>query len=538
MTVEFRILGPLEVDRDGGPVELGSPRERALLALLLTRANQVVSRDRLIDELWPDSPPRSAVNVVQTYVSHLRKALTQERLATRPPGYLLRVEEGELDLGRFERLAEHARRLRDKGDAERASALLAEALELWRGPPLADIRAEGLIAAAAARLEEIRLTVLEERIDVDLALGRHGVLVAELEQHVGEHPLRERLRGQLMLALYRSGRQPEALAQYRAARASLADELGIEPGRALRELEAAILRQEPALDVPGPRLPAAPARRAVVVVSLTERALEGAVGLSEPLARRQEHEVVVVRPVQTAPELTAAAEQVNAVRARLAAAGSPARATAFTSAEPAGDVVRLVVEVDAALLVLAAPGALDEDGRLGEQAADVLARAPCDVAVLLEGDDAAAVAGEAPVVLPFAGAEHEWAAAELAAWMAQAEGRPLRLVGTADSARSGRDACRLLASVALLVQQVADVPTEPALVDLDAAAFGAVTADARAVVAGVPDGWRERGVGRTRALLLGASRAPVLLVRGGLRPGGLAPPASLTRFTWTVTPRA
>lgn len=534
--MEFRLLGPLEVTDGDVAVRVAAGKQRALLAALLLDANRTVPSSRLVDDLWGDDVPASASKMIQIYVSRLRKALADGRLETRGSGYALRVEAGELDLHRFQTLVADARAAAHD-DVEKASHLFEEALSLWRGPALAEFD-EPFARIAAAHLEELRVSTVEDAVDVSLELGRHAELVAEIEQLVARHPHRERLRGQQMLALYRSGRQPEALAQYRAARARLADELGIEPGRALRELEAAILRQDSALDSPGPRLPAAPARRAIVVVSLTEPALEAAVALSEPLARRQEHELVVVRPVQTAPELAAAAEQANAVRARLAAAGSPARATAFTSAEPAADVVRLVVEVDAALLVLAAPGALDEDGRLGEQAADVLARAPCDVAVLLEGHGAAAVAAEAPVVLPFAGAEHEWAAAELAAWMAQAEGRPLRLVGTADSARSGRDASRLLASVALLVQQVADVPTEPALVDLDVGAFGAVTADARAVVAGVPDGWRERGMGRTRAALLGASRAPVLLVRGGLRPGGLAPPASLTRFTWTVTPGA
>jgi len=539
LTVEFRVLGPLEVDRDGSPVELGPPRERALLALLLTRANETVSRDSLIDELWLDDPPRSAVNVLQTYVSHLRKALPPGRLATQSPGYVLRVEPGELDLHRFEELVEEGRRRLAVGDADGASHAFGSALGLWRGAALGGAGPAALLAAEAGRLEEIRLTVLEERLDAELASGRHDALIADLERLVAEHPLRERLRAQLMVALYRAGRQPEALAQYRTARERLSDELGIEPGRALRDLEAAILRQDPSLDGPVAPKPPAAGRRAVVVVSLDETLLEPAVSLAAPLARAERHELVVVRAVPDAAELAVAAGQANAVRARLAAEDPSVRAAAFTSPDPVADVVRLVAEVDAALLVLAVPGALGPEGRLEERVAGVLARAPCDVAVLLAGDPTGEAAPDAPVVLPFGGAEHEWAAAEVAAWLAQAEGRPLRLVGRADDAGSGRpDASRLLASVALLLQQVADVPTEPSLVELDPGSFGPASDGARAVVAGVPDDWRARGAGRTRALLLHAARAPVLLVRGGVRPGGLAPPHSLTRFTWTVGGRA
>jgi DNA-binding SARP family transcriptional activator/tetratricopeptide (TPR) repeat protein len=233
--MEFRILGPLEVLADGQPLDLGGQKHRVLLALLLLEANRVVSRDRLIDALWEEEPPATAVKALQVYISQLRKQLGKERLQTKAPGYVLRVDPDELDLARF-------RRLHEEG-------ALGEALSLWRGPPLADFGYQRFAQAEIARLEELRVICLEERIEQDLARGRHAELVGELEALVKEHPLRERLRGQLMLCLYRSGRQAEALEVYRAARSALVEELGIEPGRELRELHQGILRQDPGLDL-------------------------------------------------------------------------------------------------------------------------------------------------------------------------------------------------------------------------------------------------------------------------------------------------
>jgi DNA-binding SARP family transcriptional activator len=238
--MEFRILGPLEVISDGQIVELGGAKQRALLAVLLLNANEVVSLDRLIDALWEDDPPERAQKALQVLVSGLRKLVGRERLETRPPGYVLRVRDGELDFGRFRRLQEEGK--------------LSEALALWRGPPLSDFAYHRFAQAESARLEELRLACLEERIERDLAAGRQGELVAELEALVSEHPLRERLRGQLMLALYRSGRQAEALAAYQAGRRTLVEELGIEPGKPLRELHQAVLRQDASLDLAGVEL--------------------------------------------------------------------------------------------------------------------------------------------------------------------------------------------------------------------------------------------------------------------------------------------
>jgi DNA-binding SARP family transcriptional activator len=249
--LEFRLLGPLEVVDGDRSVVLGGAKQRALLAALLLRPNEVVSTDRLIDEVWGGDAPPTAAKVLHVYVSQLRKALDPEGgrrvIVTRPPGYTIQLAAGELDVQRFERLHREGRAALENGRPEDAARLLGEALALWRGPALGDLVYEPFAQAAIARLEELRVVALEERIEADLARGRDAELVAELETLVGQHPLRERLRGQLMLALYRSGRQAEALEAYQRARAVLVDELGIEPGLPLRELEKAILRQDPAL---------------------------------------------------------------------------------------------------------------------------------------------------------------------------------------------------------------------------------------------------------------------------------------------------
>jgi predicted ATPase/DNA-binding SARP family transcriptional activator len=247
---QFTLLGPLSVRRGGEPTAIGGQKPRALLAALLLEPNRVVSRDQLIDALWGETPPDTARNTIQVYVSQLRKLLPEGMLETAPPGYRLTVDPESVDLFRFVRLCEEGRTRLAKGDAAGAAETLRAALDLWRGAPLADFAWEPFAHAEIARLEELRLAALEDRIDADLALARHGQLIPELELLVTEEPLRERLRAQLMLALYRTGRQADALAEYQRARRALVDELGIEPGEALRKLERAILAQDPSLGIP------------------------------------------------------------------------------------------------------------------------------------------------------------------------------------------------------------------------------------------------------------------------------------------------
>jgi DNA-binding SARP family transcriptional activator len=261
--MEFRILGPLEVVQDDQPVRLDRQRLRAVLAYLLLHANEPVSADTLIDQVWGPEAPKTASASLQNYISRLRKALGPELLVSRPPGYLLRVDPERFDLARFERLAVEARTAEPR---ERAAKLRA-ALSLWRGRALEDLAFEPFAQEEARRLEEARLSVLEERIDAELELGQGGELVRELEELVEQHPLRERFRGQLMLALYRAGRQADALAAYQEARRVLIDELGLEPSDELRALEQAILRQDPALGRDGEAaVERLPDRRTVTVL--------------------------------------------------------------------------------------------------------------------------------------------------------------------------------------------------------------------------------------------------------------------------------
>jgi DNA-binding SARP family transcriptional activator len=454
-----------------------------------------VAADTLVDDLWRD-PPASAPKVVQVYVSQLRKALGADAIDTRAPGYLVRAEPDESDLGLFEQLAEQAR---TASDPARKARLLREALDLWRGPALAEFRDEPFAEAAARRLGELRLYALEERIDADLELGEHARLVPELEALVEEEPLRERPRGQLMVALYRCGRQAEALARYRDGRSLLVEELGIEPGPGLQELERAILRQEAALAEPR----AQPRARGSVVC-----AVPGLAALAAPLAT-EGRELVLV-------DLVADATQLRE-RAAALAAGFDRRTAAFVSDTPGTDLARLASEQNADLLV-AGPLADEELERL-------LAAASCDVAVAPRPE--LSFGPPAPVVVPFGGAREEWAALELAAWIARAHELTLTLLGT-EAMEGRRDASRLLANASLALQRFAGTNAEPVLVA--PGATGILEQPGSLIVASLPT----LELDRTRAELAEHTTVPLLLVRGGLRPSGLAPEQTLTRFSWSL----
>jgi DNA-binding SARP family transcriptional activator/pimeloyl-ACP methyl ester carboxylesterase len=263
--VEIRILGPLEIVAQSGPIDVPSGKARLLLAALVVHANQVVSTDRLFECLWRGEPPISAVNTLQTYVSHLRHSLEPDRsprtqgrmVITREPGYVLAVDPDRIDAPRFERLVGEARLVLSSAP-DRAAALLRTALSLWRGEPLADFTFEPFAQSEITRLTELRLTALEDRVEAELALGGHAALCGELAQLVREHPLRERLAGQQMVALYRCGRQADALRAYAYLRETLVEQLGIDPSPALVRLEEAILCQEPELDWPVTAKRAAP----------------------------------------------------------------------------------------------------------------------------------------------------------------------------------------------------------------------------------------------------------------------------------------
>ena len=527
--MEFRILGPLEVVEQGRPLRLGGSRQRALLAVLLTRANEVVSKDRLIDELWGAHPPEAAGNALQYHVSRLRKTLARDdAIVTRPPGYLIRVAPEELDLLRFEELVQRAQ----KSPPEPSAQLLRDALGLWRGPALSDLADEPFAQAEILRLEELRLAALERRLEADLALGGGAELVGELEALVRDHPLREQLRAQLMLALYRSGRQAEALDVYRETRGLLVGELGIEPGPALQALEKAILRHDRELDALGQgRDTPRSSQPGAIVVVIGDSDSGAVVAFAEPLARAPSRELILARFLRQASDVAAATADLADSRRSLGERGVTARVAAYTTAEPGNDAVLLATQYDADILFVGAPPSLVESGRFGDDLTAILELAPCDVAVLVDGRGAAA----GPIVTPFAGVEHDWAAIELAAWLAGSFDTTLRLVGTdADAPRGRRDASRLLARASLLVQQVVGIVTEPVLVPAGKDGVLEASRDARVLVVGLSDRWRGEGIGPARLALAAEAGIPTLFVRRGLRPSGVAPSETLTRFTWTL----
>jgi DNA-binding SARP family transcriptional activator len=524
--MEFRILGPFEVVEEGRALELGGGRQRALLLILVLHAGEVVSADRLMDELWGASPPPTAAKIVQVYVSQLRKALGREGvLVTRPPGYAIRLDEADLDVWRFETLVAEARR----AEPAVAAAKLHEAIALWRGPPLAEFGYESFAQGEIARLEELRLAAIDERIDADLALGRSADLVPELEALVTAHPLRERPRAQLMLALYRAGRQAEALDVYRDGRRLLDEELGLEPGEALQQLETAILRHDPALDVAAPARPAGqdvPAPdRSILVVPRSLDSLALLLRVAEPLAGSQPPRELILARLVSAGELAATTEALRESRAELLGRGVSARAAAFTSTSPADDVVRLASEQDVDLLLLDA-GDKPVEGDAGA----VLARAPCDVALLVAAGGSLRAG---PIVVPFGAAEHDWAALELGAWIAREVGAPLRLIGAAEGG-DGRDASRLLADASLIVQRTTGILAEPLLASPGREGVVALAEGAGLLVVGLSERWQQEGLGRVREALADSPPAPTIFVRRGLRPGGIAPRDSLTRFTWSL----
>jgi DNA-binding SARP family transcriptional activator len=502
--LEFRILGPLEVVDRGRTLALGGPRQRALLALLLMRANRVVSRDELIDDLWEDEAPEGARNALQYHVSRLRKALApNDVLVTREPGYMIRVAPGELDLLEFERLRDSAR----DAPPEEAERLLRQALELWRGSAQAEL----------AHLDELRVAALEQRIDAELDLGRHADVVAELEQLVRDQPLRERLRAQLMLALYRSGRQAEALDVYRQTRQTLIDELGIEPSPSLQELERAILRHDEELLPAEPRARAT--HRAIVVVGDASTQFDDLVALAEPLSSRPARELIVARLLDHTSDVGLATEELAQRRLALRERDVEARVAAYVSAEPGTDAARLATEQHAELLLAdAACEWLDE----------LLEQVSCDLGLLTSKG----MPPSGPVVTPFGGVEHDWSAIEIAAGLAGALGTSLRLLGTeADPEHGRRDASRLLARASLLVQQVVGIVTEPMLVPAGERGVLLGATGARLLVIGLSDRWRSEGIGSVRLGVAEQAVAPTLFVRRALR---AAAPETMTRFTWTL----
>jgi DNA-binding SARP family transcriptional activator len=532
--LEFRILGPLEVVADEGPLTLGGPKQRATLAILLLDANRVVSVERLADDLYSGAAPVTAVTQVQRQISELRKILGGSAIETRAPGYVIRLVPQQLDLKRFEGRAEEASRAHERGDVRVAAELYSEALDLWRGPALADLAYEPFALIAVERLEEIRLAALEQRIEAELALGSHVRLVGELEQLVAEYPVRERFRGQLMLALYRSGRQAEALDVYRRARLTLVEQFGIEPAPALRELERAILTQEPSLDLERARtIPSSEQpERAILVLPSAAARLDALLAIAEPLAGVPPRELIVARLL---PDADGLADEASALNARRASISVTSRVAAFTTDDAVGDLLRLASAHDVELVLMDAPASINSE-QLPNELTAILERSAADLALVAGPPLNPGRSGG--VFVPFGGGEHDWAALELGAWLAAGLSAPLTLVGTeADPRRHRRDASRLLADASLAVQRVVGVETSPLLAEATEDALVRAVEPAKVVVAGISPRWRHEGIGATRRALVRHGRSPMLLAHRGPRPGGLSPHDSRTRFTWSIEAR-
>jgi DNA-binding SARP family transcriptional activator len=518
--LRFGILGPIEVAADDRPLQLGGPRRRCTLALLLLNANRVVSIDELADALYAGRAPVTAVTQVHKQIAELRRLLGPEAVRTQGSGYVINVARNQFDLARFEELTAEGVEAMSRSDAARSATLLKDALALWRGEALGDLRGEESLLSHARRLEELRLTAQERLAEAELALGRHAEVAAELEPLVGMHPLRESLRALQMLALYRSGRQAEALDVFRRTRVELVEQFGIEPGPALRATERAILQQDPALELDRAAVHEAPA---ILLLASSDAAFDELLAVARPLAGSRE--LILARVVAAEDELAAAAEAANTHRERLR---GNVRTAVFTSTDPVGDAVGLGDSYGVELVLVDSARELDGE-HLPDELAALFDRSPADVAV---------VSGRAHVsdgiFVPFGGSEHDWAALELAAWLSAAAGSELVLVGTgSDRQRGRRDASRLLAHAAVAAQRLAGVSTRPLLAPPTPDGLRAAVEPAGLVITGLAESWRTAGIGEARRAL-GAGDAPLVLVHRGPRPGGLAPTESRTRFSWTL----
>lgn len=518
--LRFGVLGPIEVVTTGGPLQLGGLRQRATLAMLLLNTNRVVSIDELADALYSGRPPVSAVTQVHKRIAELRRVLGSEAIRTQGSGYVINVARKQIDLTRFEELLTHAAESMARSDPARAAALLKDALSLWRGEALGDLRDEEFFVPQARRLEELRLTAQERLVEAELALGGHAQVAAELERLVALHPLRESLRALQMLALYRSGRQAEALEVFRRARIELVERFGIEPGSALRAAERAILQQDPALELDRPAVVQA---RAVLLLTSPNAAPDRLLAVARPLARSRE--LILAQLITDGRQLATAAEAVNAYARSL---GGNVRTAVFTSVDAVDDAVRLADSYAVDLVLANSVEEIDGEQVPGELAA-LFNRSPADVGVV-----SGAPRVSDGIFVPFGGGEHDWAALELAAWLAAAADAELVLVGTGFDRHSGRrDASRLLAHAAVAAQRLAGVLTRPLLAPPSPEGLSAVVESAGVVIIGLVESWRTAGIGDSRRALV-AGGSPLVLVHRGPRPGGLAPTESRTRFSWTI----
>jgi DNA-binding SARP family transcriptional activator len=536
--VSLGLLGPVELRRNDVVVPVGAAKKRMILAMLGLSGGEVVSTDRLIDAVWGARPPPSAGKALQVYVSQLRDAVEPARhapsvIVSQAPGYALALPPQAVDVRVFERLWDEGRRLRTSESPDSAAEVLSRALALWRGPPLADLAYEDAFTQDVSRLEEMRWTCLEDRIDADLAVGRHSEVIADLEELSHRYPLRERACELLMLAYYRSGRQADALHAYRRMRATLVGELGLEPSRALVEVERLILQQDPALDAAAGAQPRGASQlRTILAIGEPAGGLSDLLQVGAPLARGIGAELVVVSVLPATDggvdALASATQALVGRRRRLEADGVVARVAAFSTPTPGNDLVKFAAHHDVAMIL--AHGGSIEGGRWRTVISELLSSAACDVVLSFPSDDSPS--GTA-VLVPFGGGEHDWAALELAAHLAHMREAPLVLAGAA--VQGGADASRTLAVASLVVQRTFGVVPEPVIVPSGVAGILEHAREAGLIVAGLSARYRTEGLGHTREAIVREAGVPVLAVRHGPRPGILAPPDQLTRFGWSAS---
>ena len=517
MSVEYRLLGPLEVLVDGRPVELGPPRHRCLLVLLLTQANAVVPAHQIVDELWGDAPPASAVNLVQGAVSALRKVLGREAIATGAGG----TPSGSpraLDLQRFERLAQGAWRSttagsttlrarsakRSRSGAARRSPTSRTSCSFRRSRP-GSTSSDCWPSSATSRRSSASAGTRTCSRGSAHSSGTTPARAPTRSADARAVPLRApggRARG-LPLGAGHAGRGARDLAGARPAGAR-----GTHPAPGSRPPAARAGRTAIAVAAEEPL-------RSILVTPLAPKSVDSLLALAEPLARQPRREIVVVGTVTHGDELAGLSDALQARRAELVERGLATRAAAFTSMTPGADLARLAIEHDVDLLLVDAPGGLLEDARV----LTLLDQAPSDVAIVAAPSGGAVTRAVERVLVPFGGAVHDWAAVEVGAWLARNTSSSLRLLGASEGTQ-GRDASRLLADASLAVQHAFGVPAEPLLVEPDAEALLAAASDAGAVVVGLTERWRREGLGAARTALATRASAPTALVRRGIAPVG------------------
>ena len=513
--LEFRILGPVTMMRDGRPVDVPQ-QARTVLAQLLLAEERAVSTDRLMDAVWGERVPSSARAAMHNLVAALRRALGEDAdmLTTQPPGYALRYgSRATFDLQAFEAEIDNGRRALESANPGQAEAMLSTALARWQGDALADLAYESWATPVAERLEELRLAAAELRIEAMLALGQSTKAIGEIRSLLVAHPLRESLHAQLLRGLMSAGRRSEALDAYRDWYGLTTSDLGLEPSRELRDLQRSLLEDDPSP-------PRGRHSRSVLLAASSPTGLRRILGLASALGGGETgHELILLLTTDPVERGVTADQALHAAGAELSeiADGLLARSATIVSSETIVGALRIARHQDVDLVLVDGHGVYPAEFPSG----------PCNVAVLASWPYADGRTLTGPVLVPFGGADDEWSALEIAAWLARANGVPLLISG---AQRDGEDPSGMLATAALLVQRYAGAKTLSILSEPGADGVVRAAAGAGLVILSA----ERAGSDTVREDIVSRSPAPVMLVRDGMRPSGLAPADTITRFSWSM----